>query len=177
MCQEIARYATSSICFEKQVVVTHRASYRHGPIYKIFHILPIGRLRWKMKDLLLKYKREMSLADRLCEYDGGLSRYTFLMSGSRCRPTTVAVGYCFGVICSFILNRRFTFRDGERRLWGQMFLFAAFNLGMLGLSSWIVGRLVSGGLNIYLAKIPVTVFVMVCNYFGYKLIVFRVKRT
>ncbi len=132
-----------------------------------------------MKDLLLKYKREIvfgligcvnTLVDFLAYT---VSHEWFALPADYCQ----AVGYCFGVICSFILNRRFTFRDGERRLWGQMFLFAAFNLGMLGLSSWIVGRLVSGGLNIYLAKIPVTVFVMVCNYFGYKLIVFRVKRT
>jgi putative flippase GtrA len=86
-----------------------------------------------------------------------------------------ALGYTVGLTCSFLLNRRFTFRDGERRLWGQMLLFVLVNLITMGISVVSISLLINAGMNELLAKIPVTGIVMVCNYFGYKLIVFQVK--
>ena len=100
------------------------------------------------------------------------------------------VGYCCGIACSFLLNRRFTFHDGQRRLWGQIFLFILVNLISMGVSvllirlitDWLalgaqlplLGRLVRTTLHVYVAKGFVTVAVMLINYFGYKYIVFRV---
>ncbi|MDO4749223.1 MAG: GtrA family protein [Eubacteriales bacterium] len=85
------------------------------------------------------------------------------------------VGYCCGIVCSFLLNRKYTFRDGERRLWGQLILFIAVNLFTLGLSVLSIELLTGTGLPWIPSKILVTGLVMVCNYFGYKLIVFRVR--
>jgi len=101
-----------------------------------------------------------------------------------------AVGYCCGIACSFLLNRRFTFHDGQRRLWGQILLFIAVNLVSMGISillirlitDWLalgaqlplLGWLVRTELHVYLAKCFVTVAVMLINYFGYKYFVFRV---
>ena len=100
------------------------------------------------------------------------------------------IGYCCGLICSFLLNRRFTFHDGQRRLWGQIFLFILVNLVSMGISvvlidlitGWLellahlplLGWLVRTTLHVYAAKCFVTVAVMLINYFGYKYIVFRV---
>ena len=84
-------------------------------------------------------------------------------------------GYCCGILCSFLLNRNFTFRDGARRLWRQLFLFILVNLVTLGISVLCIRLLVWTGLNEYIAKIMTTGVVMVCNYFGYKLVVFQVK--
>jgi putative flippase GtrA len=86
-----------------------------------------------------------------------------------------AIGYTVGLVCSFLLNRRFTFRDGGRRLWGQMILFLLVNLITMGISVLSINLLTGAGMNPLLAKIPVTGIVMVCNYFGYKLIVFQVR--
>ena len=100
------------------------------------------------------------------------------------------VGYCCGIACSFLLNRRFTFHDGQRRLWGQIVLFILVNLismgisvGLIGLiTGWLalgaqlpfIGWLVRTKLHVYVAKGLVTLVVMLVNYFGYKYIVFRV---
>ncbi len=95
------------------------------------------------------------------------------------------VGYGTGVICSFLLNRRFTFRDGTRRLWGQVLLFIAVNLVSMVLSAWLIEVLTDTALpalwgawryNAYAAKIFVTLLVMVINFFGYKHLVFRVGK-
>jgi len=87
-----------------------------------------------------------------------------------------SLGYCCGIVCSFLLNRKFTFRDGERRLWGQLLLFLVVNLVTMGLSvlciEWLTAR---AGLPWLPSKLLVTGLVMVCNYFGYKLIVFQVR--
>ena len=86
------------------------------------------------------------------------------------------VGYCSGVICSFLLNRNITFRDGERGLWMQLALFLLVNLVTLAISVGSLSLLVGLGLWEYIAKLLVTGIVMVCNYFGYKIIAFRVPK-
>jgi putative flippase GtrA len=85
------------------------------------------------------------------------------------------IGYTCGIICSFVLNRRYTFKDGTRRLWGQMALFLAVNLCALALSSWALALLTGAGMNRYIAKIITTLVFTVINFFAYKLLVFRVK--
>ena len=130
-----------------------------------------------MKDLLLKYKRIILFAlvgatNTAVDFLAFTAAHELLalsVGGSQ------AIGYSFGLICSFVLNRKFTFRDGSRRLWGQMILFLAVNLTTMGISVASIELMTGAGLNDYIAKVLITGFVMVSNYFGYKLIVFRVK--
>lgn len=130
-----------------------------------------------MKDLLVKYKRVILFALVGCANTATDFLAATLAHEWLALPAGVsqAVGYCFGLCCSFILNRRYTFRDGDRRLWGQMVLFVLVNLTTLGISVVCIDLLTRGGLNFYIAKVLITGLVMTCNYFGYKLLVFRVK--
>lgn len=92
------------------------------------------------------------------------------------RPSlSQAAGYIAGVVCSFILNRNITFRDGRGNVWQQALLFIAVNAVSLTLTSLLMGWLTDGGLNKYLSKIIVTVLSVLINYFGYKRVVFKVK--
>ena len=88
-----------------------------------------------------------------------------------------AAGYTAGLINSFIFNKTLTFKQGATgRAWSQILRFAAVNAVTLGVSVGLISLLTrSAGLNEFLAKIVVTVLVMGINYFGYKLLVFRVK--
>ena len=85
------------------------------------------------------------------------------------------IGYAAGVVCSFILNHTIVFRDGTRKLNEQMILFLLVNGISWALSTLLIGWLTGEGLNAYIAKVLVTVVIMLINYFGYKLLVFRVK--
>lgn len=87
-----------------------------------------------------------------------------------------AAGYTAGTICSFLLNRKITFRDGEGKLLRQALVFVLVNLVSLGVSSALIALLTNTlGINRYIAKIFVTVLTMLMNYFGYKLLVFKIK--
>ncbi len=130
----------------------------------------------RMKDLLLKYRRVIlfalvGCANTATDFLAASAAHEWLALPAGVCQT---IGYCFGLTCSFLLNRRFTFRDGDRRLWGQMLLFILVNLCTLGISVVCIGLLTGGGVNFYVAKVLITGLVMVCNYFGYKLLVFRV---
>ncbi|SMC71584.1 GtrA family protein [Papillibacter cinnamivorans] len=88
-----------------------------------------------------------------------------------------AAGYSAGLINSFIMNRCFTFRNGATTsLKAQVPRFLIVNGITLAISilclSFLVNRL---GMNQYLAKVPVTVLVMIVNYLGYKLFVFGIR--
>lgn len=86
-----------------------------------------------------------------------------------------AVGYASGICCSFILNRRLTFRDGNGSPWAQFIRFLAVNGVSLLVSTQLIRWLTALGMNAYIAKVAVTAVVMVINYFGYKLLVFHVR--
>lgn len=86
-----------------------------------------------------------------------------------------AIGYSCGVICSFVLNRRITFRNGTRPFWQQMLLFLAVNAVSLVCSSLLIELLHDAGMNRYLAKIIDVVIFTLFNFFAYKLVVFREK--
>jgi putative flippase GtrA len=131
----------------------------------------------RMKDLLIKYRRVILFALIGCVNTATDFLAATLAHEWLALPAGVCqtIGYCFGLCCSFILNRRFTFRDGERRLWGQMILFILVNLTTLGISVVCIGLLTGAGVNFYIAKVLITGLVMVCNYFGYKLLGFRVE--
>lgn len=132
----------------------------------------------QIKGLIIKFKRVISygivgcmntltdfLAFTLATELGGLSP-----------SVSQGIGYACGIACSFVLNRRYTFRDGTRRLWGQLALFLTVNLLALGLSSLLIRALAATGLNVYIAKIFTTLVFMVLNFFAYKFVVFRVKK-
>lgn len=86
-----------------------------------------------------------------------------------------AAGYAAGVVCSFVLNRKFTFRDGQSRLLWQLLSFVLVNAVSLGASSLLISVLTSAELNKYIAKVIVTLVSMCINYFGYKHLVFRIQ--
>jgi len=91
-------------------------------------------------------------------------------------PFCQAVSYTVGVICSFVLNRNVTFRDGNRPgLASEMGRFLVVNLISLGASVLGIHLLVSADMHTTLAKGLITVLTAVINYFGYKVFVFRVK--
>jgi putative flippase GtrA len=87
-----------------------------------------------------------------------------------------AVGYASGITSSFLLNRNLTFRDGRGRPLEQFIRFLLVNGSSLALSVILISVLTDIGVNPYLAKIGITVILGVCNYFGNKLIVFRVRK-
>lgn len=87
-----------------------------------------------------------------------------------------AVGYTAGIICSFILNQSFTFRDSEKG--NTAFKVARFlivNAVTLGVSMYGIKLLVGSGINENIAKVIIIGLTMILNYIGYKLFVFRVK--
>ena len=103
----------------------------------------------------------------------------FLTVSSWGLGTCQTIGYVAGVINSFIMNRWITFRDGSAtRIEIQVPRFVLVNIFTLVISILCLKLFVNTlGLNPYLAKIPVTIAVMILNYFGYKKYVFRVKAT
>ena len=87
-----------------------------------------------------------------------------------------AVGFAFGMTSNYLLNRQFTFRDGDGgSLLRQLSLFIAVCLVSLSVTTWLIGLLTNLGMNKYVAKIIVTMLSICINYFGIKKLVFRVK--
>ena len=87
-------------------------------------------------------------------------------------------GYLAGFISGFIFNRNITFKkEGAKGLVGQVVRFALVNLVSLGVSTLLIHLLKEAGMNEYIAKILVTVIVVLINFFGYKFFVFRKEKT
>ncbi|MFZ5987235.1 MAG: GtrA family protein [Bacillota bacterium] len=86
------------------------------------------------------------------------------------------LGYSFGIINSFILNRIWTFKstNAGKKTSRQFVQFVLVNAVSLGITLLGLNLLVEG-LNIseYLAKLAVIVVAQVVNFFGYKLWVFK----
>ena len=93
------------------------------------------------------------------------------LTGAVCQ----GISYTLGISCSFILNRKFTFRDRVKaaitRQAGRFLLvnLASFLAGVLG-----IHLLIQTGLSAPIAKIAITGVTAVMNYFGYKWFVFGV---
>ena len=88
-------------------------------------------------------------------------------------------GYTFGTLNSFILNKKWTFESKTSNIKTsiQLFQFITVNLVSMGVS--VLGlKLLSGHwhLNVYAAKVAVTVVTQVINYSGYRFWVFSDKR-
>lgn len=84
------------------------------------------------------------------------------------------VGYCLGMLNSFILNKKWTFYDSETRILPQFIKFTVINSMSLGINLLVMYILV-GKLNFnhMLSQIIATGFSIISNYFGSKLWVFR----
>lgn len=131
-----------------------------------------------IKNLIVKYKRFILYA-----FVGGINTGVDFLAFTIAHNLTAmpeeysqAVGYMAGLICSFILNHRVTFRDAEpSRLAGQVVRFICVNAVSLGFSMIAMRQLVDFGLNAYIAKACITVAVGIINYLGYKTMVFRVS--
>ena len=86
------------------------------------------------------------------------------------------VGYSAGVLNSFVFNKFWTFENNEvnSKTTQQFIQFVVVNLISLGLTVLAL-RVIVGDWNInkYIAKLMVTVFAQLINYFGYRLWVFK----
>lgn len=90
-----------------------------------------------------------------------------------------AWGYTFGTLNSFILNKKWTFESKTSNIKTsiQLSQFITVNLVSMGVS--VLGlKLLSGHwhLNVYAAKVAVTVVTQVINYSGYRFWVFSDKK-
>lgn len=81
-------------------------------------------------------------------------------------------GYGMGIVNSFIMNKLWTFENKKTRFntINQLVLFVIVNLVSLGIS--LIGLQVLD-INVYAAKIIVTIFAQVVNYCGYRFWVFK----
>jgi putative flippase GtrA len=96
----------------------------------------------------------------LCHYVIGLSA-----------ELATASGYICGIVCSYILNGRFTFRTK-----GSIWKFLLVNGVSLALSVGLTHLLASIGLEYAIAKALTIIVTTTVNYIGYKLLVFKVKK-
>lgn len=83
-----------------------------------------------------------------------------------------SLGWCAGIVCSYICNKRWTFQQ-KKTLGKQPVLFVILNIVVLGLG--MLGMKLLAGVNITgeLAKIITIPFTLMLNFLGNKLIVFR----
>jgi len=92
---------------------------------------------------------------------------------------TIAQGlsYTIGVTCSFILNRKLTFRDHVKAaIARQAGKFLVVNLASLLVSMLGIHLLTGAGISAFFAKIAITGVTAIMNYFGYKWFVFGIKK-
>ena len=86
-----------------------------------------------------------------------------------------AIGYVCGMTSNYILNRVYTFRDGDGgSLKRQLPLFIAVSLVSLGASTLVVWLLTRWGVNKYVAKVVSMAISTTINYLGIKTLVFRI---
>ncbi|MDP4144456.1 MAG: GtrA family protein [Bacillota bacterium] len=84
-------------------------------------------------------------------------------------------GYSFGVINSFVFNKKWTFQNqnADKIVIRELIQFIIINLISLTITILCMKLLVNNlGLNVYVSKIIVTLVAQVTNFIGYKLWVF-----
>ena len=131
-----------------------------------------------MKEKLLAHKRPiiyMIVGGINTAVDIAVFHLLYLFS-----PLSVAlcnvIGYMSGILCSFLLNRGVTFKDGKnQKIPKQALRFLVVNGLSLGIGTLGVHFLYLAGLNATVAKGMITVLTAIINYFGYKLFVFEVE--
>lgn len=102
--------------------------------------------------------------------------YTILVFLFNMLPSiSQGISYSAGIVNSFILNRRWTFKQAkESNTKKQAMKFILVNGVSLAASSFVIGLLTTTlGFNVIIAKLIVTALTQVINYLGYKLIVFK----
>ena len=105
----------------------------------------------------------------------GVFNLLFHLTPLRWIPSYV-IGYIIGIATSFVLNRNLAFRDGDHpKLASEMLRFLVVNLTSLGVSTLVGHALVLVELHASVAHIFATGLAAVINYFGYKILVFRVR--
>jgi len=86
-----------------------------------------------------------------------------------------AIGYMSGLVCSFILNRTYTFKDTEKgNTFYRIARFVFVNAISLAVGMFGIGQ-IAKYVNKYIAKVLITFVTMTINYIGYKLFVFKIK--
>jgi putative flippase GtrA len=131
-----------------------------------------------IKTALLKYKRVIIFA-----VIGGINTavdFIVFTALSGLTPLKVefcqAFGYTAGIVCSYILNQRITFKDAEKgNTLNKILRFIVVNAVSLAVGMYGIKLLVAMSMNRYIAKVIITLVTMAVNYVGYKLFVFRVK--
>jgi len=86
------------------------------------------------------------------------------------------IGYCTGIVNSFILNKKWTFDDKSRRKESAIKLiqFISVNLFTLGITLILMNLLVKKvNVNVYEAKIIITFIAQISNFLIYKLWIFN----
>ena len=87
-----------------------------------------------------------------------------------------ALGYSFGVVNSFIFNRKWTFEDrrASKKTFNELLQFISVNLLSLIITMVAINLLVKSlNLNVYVSKIIVTIIAQITNFLAYKLWVFN----
>ena len=134
-----------------------------------------------MRELIAKYIRVIKFGAVGCENTADdILVYTLASELLHMAPAAAqAVGYGSGIKCSFVLNHCFTFSDAKKEnAAGQALRFLRFvvvNGVSLAVSTVLIDLFTGWGIWKYLAKLVVTGITMVLNYFGYKILVFRIR--
>ena len=86
-----------------------------------------------------------------------------------------ALGYSFGIVNSFMFNKKWTFHSSNNRkkIFHEIVQFAIINLSTLIITLIVINILVKIFImNVYEAKIIVTLIAQVTNFLAYKLWIF-----
>lgn len=85
-----------------------------------------------------------------------------------------AISYSCGVLNSYFLNRKWTFKQKSKSHPMEFFKFLLVNLVSLGLSTLVLNYLeIEAGISVYVAKLGATLCSMLVNFIGSKLVVFN----
>lgn len=86
------------------------------------------------------------------------------------------IGYSFGVINSFIFNKKWTFEanNSKKALYSELFQFIIVNILSLSITIILMKLLINNfNSNVYIAKIIVTFAAQAANFLLYKIWVFN----
>ncbi|WPC42398.1 GtrA family protein [Clostridium sp. JS66] len=86
------------------------------------------------------------------------------------------LGYSFGVVNSFVFNKKWTFQGGKsnKKVYHELFQFIIVNIMSLAITLIFMKFLVKDfNFNVYVAKIVVTFIAQITNFIAYKLWVFN----
>jgi putative flippase GtrA len=131
-----------------------------------------------IKKLFFKFARLIKyglvgIINTLVDY--GVFTLVYQLAGLEAGPSQI-LGFMCGSACGYVLNSNFTFREGKGRTKGQFFQYVGVDIVLALFSGWLMQLASGAGINAYLAKIVLTVVIMLLHYIIYKYIVFRIKK-